>query len=187
MIALFRKKVQASEVGEQLCERAREERRAGYPQAATLLLPTPEMDVMAVRNEWLYLEIFRIDLAVRLAFGGGVEKSAILTAFWSGVKNWLLQQVVAPLAERRILLDGHSKIVPPENEEKSYSRLKRRLQLYSECSHVRHPLGEGLWIAATFIGLCGTPDGAPLGEITSRFTSSRDELARQLKSERIVV
>ena len=187
MTSLFRKKVYAAEAGEQLCARAREDRDEGYPQAISVLVPTAKIDLETVKTEWLYLDIFNMDLAVRHAFGHSTEKSAILAAFWAAVKSWLQLENVEPLPERRVLLDGYSKVLPPENKEDSYSRLKQRLQLYSECSRAKHLLRDDHWIAATFLGLCGTPGGTSLADIVSILASRRDEIATSLKSHRIIV
>jgi len=187
MTSFFRKKVYPTEVGEQLCARAREDRDEGYPQTSSVLVPSAKIDLETVKTEWLYLEIFNIDLAVRHAFGRSTETSAILAAFWSAVKGWLQPEIVGLLPERRVLLDGYSKVLPPENKEDSYSRLKRRLQLYGECSHAKHALCDDSWIAATFLGLCGTPGGTSLADIMSILASRRDEIAASLKSQRIIV
>jgi hypothetical protein len=58
--------------------------------------------------------------------------------------------------------------------------------LYSECSHAKNPLGDDLWIAATFLGLCGSPGGASLADVTSILASTGYELLDSLKSRRIL-
>jgi hypothetical protein len=183
---MFRKKIKAEEIGHRLYVNVRQARTDGYPAHGRLFPADAVVSVESVKDELLYLDVFASEAAVRTELGSVAEKPVLLAPFWAGFKKWLQQNRGEAIAERRVLLDGRSRVLPSEAAEDCYARLKRRLQVYSECAHDKHPLGDDFWIGAHFLGLCGSPGGASLADISSFLAARREEVTSMLQAQKIV-
>jgi len=106
MLPFLKRRVKGGDVGLGFFEAVRKARTAGYPGMKSLFPSDAIIGLEAVKDEWLYLDIFTIDYVVFLALGQSPEKSAVLTPFWVEIKKWLQQERVGSLPERSSFLGG---------------------------------------------------------------------------------
>jgi hypothetical protein len=187
MFSFLKRKVKGTEVGLGFFDSVRKARIAGYPGAKELFPSDAIIGLEAVKDEWLYLNVFTIDYVVFLALGQSPEKTAVLTPFWAEIKKWLQQVRVNARPEMVSFLGDDHKIIPAESSETSFERLTRRMQQYSDCILKPHHLGENYSVAVTFTwSLCGDMNAATIAGISSFFSAQKIELVKGLKSYRIV-
>ncbi|HKI71672.1 MAG TPA: hypothetical protein VKA81_04785 [Verrucomicrobiae bacterium] len=89
MFSFSKRKLKGGEVGLGFFDSVRKARLAGYPEKEELFPQDAEIGQGAVKDEWLYLEIFTVDFVVFLALGKTPEKAAVLTPFGQSSKKWL--------------------------------------------------------------------------------------------------
>jgi len=187
MFSFSKRKLKGGEVGLGFFDSVRKARLAGYPETEELFPQDAEIGLEAVKDEWLYLEIFTVDFVVFLALGKTPEKAAVLTPFWAELKKWLQLEQVDALLERFSFLGGDAKSIPAENSETSFERLMRRMQQYSDCISKPHDLGENHSVATTFAALCGDMDAVTIMGVSSFFSAKKVSLFNALKRLQIVV
>ena len=94
------------------CRLLQKDRAAGFPESSQLFPQEAQIDSDAVKDEWLYFQIFLFDFAVYQAFGPTAAKAAVLTPFWTRVKGWLQNQQVAALPVRLAVAGGGPRSIP---------------------------------------------------------------------------
>src|SRR5438067_1421309 len=100
MLSFLKRKHSGADIAAGLLKSIGESYSVGFPQNRDLLPKHAQIDLEAVLQEWLYLQIFLIDFAAYNALGQSPEKDYVLTPFWRHVETWLGAAPVAQLPER---------------------------------------------------------------------------------------
>jgi hypothetical protein len=79
------------------------------------------------------------------------------------------------------------KIIPAENRELMWDRLRRRCAMYMEAINKSHPQGENYAVAATFAIFCDDLDLPRIVGVAGFFHKRKMEWVKMLKSYRIVI
>jgi len=81
MLSFLKRKQSGAELGIGFYRHLRMSYADGFPKLQNLLAATTAIDSNAVRDEWLYLEVFAYDFSVFLALGKTPAKAAVLVPF----------------------------------------------------------------------------------------------------------
>src|SRR5437762_614750 len=149
MLSFLKPKQSGAELGMGFYRHLRKSYADGFPKFKNLLRATTAIDSNAVRDEWLYLEIFAYDFSVFLALGKTPAKAAVLTPFWQHIEVWLKADQVPALPERLAFAGGGEvpRFIRAEPSEPSYTRLLRRVQEYSFAVTSPHQMGQNYSVA----------------------------------------
>jgi hypothetical protein len=174
---------------------------AGFPRR---LLPDEadfcRFGMEVYKSERLYFDALRFDWCVFLALGDTAERTAVMSPYWKGMREWLQGTAAPSVPDVRILTRGsvgEVKILAAEPEEDSWQRMTRRLGMYAEAREIRAKQGEGKnepWqysapyvFTRLFCDLCGELDVAfHMGEYAA-FSAYVIDQVKLIKSYRIVV
>ena len=184
MFSFLKPKIAASDIAEILFQQLRKDLESADNDKPFLRDAQPE-DMARAIEEWLYFDVFCIDLFVFIAFGRTPETKAILDPFYLLVRRWLADSEVPALPERGGLYEGEIKIVPAENIEPAFDRLNRRLGLYGEVIRQPPPLGEAWGLARMFGILCDSLDGLDITEFSVLFSERKAAKVELLKANRV--
>jgi hypothetical protein len=189
MLSFLKRKQSVVEIGLEFYRHLQEGRAEGFSKAPDIIrASTAKIDSNAVRDEWLYLQIFAFDFSVYLALGKTPAKAAVLTPFWQHIETWLQAEHVAALPERLAFAGGGEvpRFIPAEPSEPSYSRLLRRMQEYSSAVKSPHEKGENYSVAAVFANACGFMDIGSITGVSAWFSSFKIQTVQFIKQFRIV-
>jgi hypothetical protein len=184
MFSFLERTAAASDIAETLFEKIRKDAETGEIDRP-FLRGAPPADVARIKEEWLYFDVFSIDLFVFIAFGRTPEKKAILDPFYLLIRRWLGDSRVPALPERAGLYGLELKTVAGENSEPTLDRLNRRSGLYAEVIREPPPLGEAWGLARIFGILCRSLDGLDMMEFSALFSNRKLALVKLLKAKRI--
>jgi hypothetical protein len=188
MLSFLKRKVSGADIGLGFYDhlRRRHADRSSLPNS--VLHATTGNPSNAVRNEWLYLNIFSFDFSVCLAVGKTPVKAAVLEPFWQHVETWLQAEQVPALPERLAFAGGGEipRFIPAEPSEASYKRLLRRVQEYSSAVTSPNKMGQNYSVAAVFADACGFMDIVLITEVSAWFSSFKIQNVQFIKKSRIV-
>ena len=162
---------------------------AGFPRTRDLLPEDLQINSDAVRQEWLYLEIFTFDFATFNALGQTPTRDNLLTPFLGHVRTWLHSMPVPKLPERvamAIVGSEPLRTIPAEPCESAFTRLSRRMQEYAATLTAGHPQGVNYSVAAVFSARCGVGQLPSITAVAVYFSSTVSQLTELLNSMRIV-
>jgi hypothetical protein len=159
----------------------------GFPKFRDLFPAEPQIPKERVIDEWLWLEVFAVDLSTYLALGKTPSKAAVLTPFWTSLEQWLQEERVPPLPERFAVAGGGPRTIPAEGGERAYDRLMRRMKEYSSAVLAPHPQGVNYSVAAVFVSACGDYSAVTTAGVGAFFSSRKIEYVKFLRSMRITV
>jgi hypothetical protein len=187
MLSFLKRKHSGADIAAGLLHSIGESYSAGFPQDRDRLPQNAQIDLNAVRQEWLYFRIFLIDFAAYNALGQTPEKGYVLTPFWRAVESWLGAAPVAALPERLAVAGGGPRTIPAEPSEPAFTRLSRRMQQYASAVTAPHPQGESYSVAAVFAASCGDMDALSILGVAAYFSSVVSQTTEALSKARIVV
>lgn len=187
MFSLFKPKQSGTEIGLELCRILQEGYAAGFSGSQDLFPTEPQISLEAVKDEWLYLEVFSVDFSVYLAVGDTPAKAAVLTPFWVCIRQWLQAKRANELPERLVVAGGGPRVIPAENSESSFSRLSRRMQQYGSAITSPHAQGENYSVAAVLASACGDMGAISTLGVTEFFSSRKISIVQFIRKFRIVV
>ncbi len=193
---LLKKTMDAHELGLAAFDHDQKAALAGY--SARLLPDEFRFGAEVFKSERLYFDALRFDWCAFLALGDTAERTAVMSPYWKGMRDWQ-QGTRAPSVPERVLLHGSGgiKTLSPEPEEDSWQRMTRRLAMYAEARKIRAMEGEGKndpWMysasytfTSVFCDLCGELNiGFRMGEHAA-FSIYVIEQVRWIKSYRIIM
>src|ERR1039457_4517642 len=100
MFSFLKPKQSADDIAIEHYRLLQKNRAAGFPESNHLFPQEAQIDSEAVKDEWLYFQIFLFDFALYQAFGATAAKAAVLTPFWTHIKGWLQNEQVSALPVR---------------------------------------------------------------------------------------
>jgi hypothetical protein len=188
MLSFLKPKMSGAQIGTEFFFRPLQKAHAaGFPKFQELFPMEPQIPKERVIDEWLWLEVFSIDFSTHLALGRTPTKAAVLTPFWTSVKEWLQAERVPSLPERFAVAGGGPRAIPVEGAETAYDRLIRRMKEYSSAVLTPRAQGENYSVAAVFAGACGDFSAVTTASVGGFFSSRKIEYVKFLRSKRITL
>jgi hypothetical protein len=186
MLSFLKRKQSGPEIGLEFYRHLQKGRAEGFSKFQKIIHASTAIDSNAVRDEWLYLQIFAFDFSVYLALGKTPAKAAVLTPFWQHIEAWLQAEQVAALPERFAVAGEGPRVIPAEPSERSYTRLLRRVQGYSSAVTSPHEMEQNYSVAAVFASACGFMDIASITGVSAWFSSLKIQTVQFIKQFGIV-
>jgi hypothetical protein len=181
MLPFLKPKQSGAVIGAGMLQSIAQRYAAEFPESHVLEGLDARIDATAVRQEWLYFQIFLTDFAVYNALGRKAAKANILTPFWADIKEWLSAVEVAELPERFAIVGGGPRTLPSETKESAFSRLTRRIDDYAAAVTNPQPQGLNWSVSTVFAANCGFMELTSITGVAAYFSSMLISISEMLK------